>query len=156
MNLTRYLSLLLQTQGIHSPKGKPWSVGRVQTPTNSLICQNYLKRLNFKPVPYYQLVGTSKVNEQNIRFVEDKADRKYFNKKELEQIIKDKELSYISEVTIDSVDKKLKTKVAPHLFSLGGFQSYCSSEFGWTAKETLSIAQSLLVISLLLMNLLTF
>ncbi len=143
MNLTRYLSLLLQTQGIHSPKGKPWSVGRVQTPTNSLICQNYLERLNFKPVPYYQLVGTSKVNEQNIRFIEDKADRKYFDKKELEQIIKDKELSSISEVTIDSVDKELKTKVAPHLFSLGEFQSYCSSEFGWTAKETLSIAQSL-------------
>ena len=53
MNLTRYFSLLLQSQKIHSPKGKPWSIGRVQTPTNALICKNYLERLNFKPVPYY-------------------------------------------------------------------------------------------------------
>ncbi len=143
MNLTRYFSLLLQSQKIHSPKGKPWSIGRVQTPTNALICKNYLERLNFKPVPYYQLIGTSKVNNEGIRFVEDKENRKYFDKNEVTQLVARYSLNAISEVQVESVEKELKAKSAPHLFSLGGLQSYCSTQFGYTAKKTLDIAQTL-------------
>ena len=45
MNFTRFLTLIMQKRGIDGV----WSVGRVQTPTNTLICENFLERKNFTP-----------------------------------------------------------------------------------------------------------
>ncbi|MCY3067577.1 DNA topoisomerase [Aerococcus mictus] len=143
LNLTRYFSLLLQSKKVRSPKGKSWSIGRVQTPTNSLICENYLERKNFKPVPYDVLVGESPYEDKIIQFHEDRKENKFFDKDELELYLENHGLKEVTSANVNEVKKELKSKDSPSLFSLGGLQSHCSTKFGWTASETLEIAQKL-------------
>lgn len=139
MNYTRYLSLFMQQKGL---KGV-WSVGRVQTPTNTLISQNYLDRKNFKPEPYWQLKGIQKTNEGTVDFKENKKDTKYFDKQELDQLITVHQLNNVKQAEVKSVQKQKKSTKAPKLFSLGGLQGYCSNKFGWTASKTLKVMQTM-------------
>lgn len=139
MNYTRYLSILMQQKGL---KGV-WSVGRVQTPTNTLICQNYLERKNFEPKPYWLLKGIQENEERNIDFIENKKDTKYFDKQELEQFITKHQLNSVEEALVKDVKKRKKSTKAPTLFSLGGLQGFCSSKFGWTVSKTLKVMQIL-------------
>jgi DNA topoisomerase-3 len=48
-----------------------------------------------------------------------------------------------SEFEIISIDKKNGNEFAPKLFDLTGLQVYCNTKFGFSADETLKIAQSL-------------
>lgn len=139
MNFTRFLTLIMQKRGVDGVG----SVGRVQTPTNTLICENFLERKNFTPEPYWQLKGYHILDDGQVKFSEPRKDNKFFDKNKLEQYIQQYKLNNVEEATVDSVEKTKKSKSAPKLFSLGGLQSYCSSQFGWTASKTLKVLQKL-------------
>lgn len=110
------------------------SVGRVQTPTLSMVVQRHLSILNFKPEPYWELQTVYKgvkFNYTNGRFTKKEEGLLLANK------IANQPFS------IDNVVKKDTREAPPRLFDLTGLQVYCNTKFGLSAEETLQIAQSL-------------
>lgn len=110
------------------------SVGRVQTPTLAMIVERYLSIQNFKPTPYWVLQTTYKevlFQCEEGRFEKQQEGEALFQKVEK------------SPFEIVSVVKKNGLEYAPKLFDLTGLQVYCNKKFGFTAEETLKLAQSL-------------
>ncbi len=125
--------------------------GRVQTPTLSLLVKRERVRLSFVPTPYSLLLATFAVNGHrytgkwvDAEFVADKsqsdqrADRIWEPAKALAIIEK---CTGKTAVVEDSV--KESTQAAPQLYDLTSLQREANSRFGFSAKNTLSIAQAL-------------
>ena len=110
------------------------SVGRVQTPTLAMIVERYLSIQNFKPEPYWVLQTTYKE-------VVFQCEEGRFEKQEEGEALYQKVEK--SPFEIVSVVKKNGLEYAPKLFDLTGLQVYCNKKFGFTAEETLKLAQSL-------------
>ncbi len=110
------------------------SVGRVQTPTLAMLVNRFKEIQNFKSQPYWELQTLYRetlFNCEEGRFLK-KEDGLAF----AEKVKK-------SDFEIVSVTKKEGKEYAPKLFDLTGLQVYCNTKFGFTADETLKIAQKL-------------
>ncbi len=128
MNATR-----LYTLTYARPK-QVLSVGRVQTPTLAMIVERYLSIVNFKPEPYWTLQTTYRdtvFSCEEGRFSDQSQGQALFEK--VSQ----------NEFEIVSAERKKGLEYAPKLFDLTGLQVYCNKKFGYTAEDTLKIAQSL-------------
>ncbi|MDR0229879.1 MAG: topoisomerase C-terminal repeat-containing protein [Flavobacteriaceae bacterium] len=115
-----------------------YSLGRVQTPTLSLICKRYLENTSFKKKLYYQI--ELQHSKEGILFKSLSTD-KWDDKQKAEQALKliDKQ----SEVKIQKVETKIIREESPLLFDLTSLQKRANELFGFSADETLNIAQSL-------------
>lgn len=110
------------------------SVGRVQTPTLAMVVNRFKEIENFKPKPYWELQTMYRetlFNCEEGRFLK-KEEGEIFAKKVKE-----------SDFEIVSITKKAGNEYAPKLFDLTGLQVYCNNKFGFSADETLKIAQKL-------------
>lgn len=136
MNFTQFFTLLAQSQGLQGV----YSLGRVQTPCNSLVVQNNLSIKNFKEETYYKLYGEVEKDNKKIKFTNE---NKYFNIDELNSVIEKYGLNKPLKTNIVSVKKEIKTKKSPKLFNLGGIQSYANKKWKYSLDKTLSIVQSL-------------
>lgn len=114
-----------------------FSVGRVQTPTLNLIVERDLEIENFIPKDYFELEGEF---EQGLRALYFKDDESKFDHKEDLERIKNSLGSY---GIIKNIMKEEKQKNRPQLFDLTSLQKSANNIYGYTAKETLDIAQSL-------------
>ncbi len=147
INATRALT------GYNSRKGGFFLTpcGRVQTPTLSLIVKREQFRLGFIPVPYSQLLATFTTQGSNYigkwidtSFKKDpdnayaKADRIWEPEKAFE--IQKKCSGQPAEVEESS---KQSTQRSPQLYDLTSLQREANSRFGFSAKNTLNLAQSL-------------
>lgn len=117
--------------------GTKLTVGRVQTPTLALIVERQQAIDHFQAAPYYQLrghFGTLRAmwHRGNSNRVEEKAQAQ-----KLQQ-----ELTGMSG-TVTKLESGRKTEDRPLLFDLTELQREANRRFGYTAQETLSIAQSL-------------
>ena len=110
------------------------SIGRVQTPTLAMVVDRFKEIENFKPQPYWEL--QTLYRETLFSYEEGR-----FLKKEDGEILAEKVKE--SDFEIVSVDKKNGNEYAPKLFDLTGLQVYCNQKFGFSAEETLKIAQTL-------------
>jgi DNA topoisomerase-3 len=110
------------------------SIGRVQTPTLAMVVERFKEIENFKPQPYWEL--QTLYRETLFSYEEGR-----FLNKEDGQLLANKVKE--SDFEIVSVDKKNGNEFAPKLFDLTGLQVYCNTKFGFSADETLKIAQSL-------------
>src|SRR6478609_3466359 len=110
------------------------SIGRVQTPTLAMVVDRFKEIENFKPQPYWEL--QTLYRETLFSYEEGR-----FLKKEDGEILANKVKE--SEFEIVSVEKKNGNEYAPKLFDLTGLQVYCNQKFGFSADETLKIAQTL-------------
>lgn len=115
-----------------------YSLGRVQTPTLSLICKRYLENTSFKKKLYYQI--ELQHSKDNILFKSLSTD-KWEKKQNAEQALKLIEKQ--SEVKIQKVETKTIREESPLLFDLTSLQKRANELFGFSADETLMIAQSL-------------
>lgn len=126
MNLTRGYSIRYNSF-------KPvLSIGRVQTPTLAMIVDRYNQFNNFVVEKYFKIdLDTDK------DFTVSSIDK--YNKKEAEI-----ELEKIgSEGEVSNYEEKRQSKAAPKLFDLTLLQRTANKMYGYTAKETLDIAQKL-------------
>ena len=110
------------------------SVGRVQTPTLAMLVNRFKEIRDFKPQPYWELQTSYKSTIFN-------CEEGRFLKKEDGQILANNVA--LSDFEIVSVIKKKGKEYAPKLFDLTGLQVYCNNKFGFSADETLKIAQRL-------------
>lgn len=136
MNFTRYFTLLAQSKGLTGV----YSLGRVQTPCNSLVVQNHMSIENFKEETFYKLFGTVNKDSKSVKF---SNDTKYKTKEELAAAIAKNSLDREVNTTVSSVKEAIKTKKAPKLFNLGGIQSYANKKWKYSLDKSLQIIQSL-------------
>jgi DNA topoisomerase-3 len=110
------------------------SIGRVQTPTLAMIVHRFNDIQNFKPQPYWELQTVYRETLFNCE------EGKFYKKEEGEtfaNVVKKNDFEVVS------VTKKKGKEYAPKLFDLTGLQVYCNTKFGFSADETLKIAQKL-------------
>jgi len=115
------------------------SCGRVQTPTLAMIAAREQEIRSFIPQPYWSL----NLNCDNLTFTwKDQKSGSYrtFNQDKLKDLA-DK-LS-AEKLVITDVTKVLKKTPAPALYDLTELQRDANKRFGFSAKETLNIAQRL-------------
>ena len=110
------------------------SVGRVQTPTLAMVVSRYNTIRNFKPQPYWEL-------QTNYRDTLFRYEEGRFLTKDKGIAVADIVKEHPFEVV--SIDKKKGKEYAPKLFDLTGLQVYANTKFGFTAEQTLNIAQKL-------------
>lgn len=110
------------------------SIGRVQTPTLAMVVDRFKEIENFKPQPYWEL--QTLYRETLFSYEEGR-----FLKKEAGELLAQKVQE--SDFEIVAVEKKNGNEFAPKLFDLTGLQVYCNTKFGFSAEDTLKIAQTL-------------
>ncbi|MTE25642.1 type IA DNA topoisomerase [Winogradskyella ouciana] len=110
------------------------SVGRVQTPTLAMLVNRFKEIENFVPQPYWEL--QTLYRDTLFSYEEGR-----FLKMEDGEILANKVKEH--EFEIVSITKKKGTEYAPKLFDLTGLQVYCNTKFGFSADDTLKIAQKL-------------
>ncbi|WP_121967272.1 type IA DNA topoisomerase [Myroides sp. N17-2] len=115
-----------------------YSLGRVQTPTLSLICKRYLENTSFKKKLFYQI--ELQHQKEGIIF-KSYSNEKWEDKQKAEQALKLIEKQ--SEAIITKVETRTIKEESPLLFDLTALQKRANELFGFSAEETLSIAQSL-------------
>jgi len=122
MNLSRYYSCLHNNN---------YSVGRVQTPTLSMVVDRDKSIRNFEKEKYF----TVQIDANNMKLETSRIDEK-------EKA--DKLLSSIPGIIeIKEIEKKRKITRPDRLFDLTTLQRECNKYFGYSAKQTLDYAQSL-------------
>jgi len=110
------------------------SIGRVQTPTLSIIVTRQLEIDNFKPEPYWEL----KTKYREVLFG---ASSGRFATQE-EAAVKLAEIVG-HEFFIVSYERKTGNEAPLRLFDLTSLQVDCNRKYGFTAEETLRLIQSL-------------
>lgn len=144
MNATRALTLRCRQLG----GGDVMSVGRVQTPTLAMIVEREIEIEAFTPESFWQVYATFGAGEQEDESIESSYEGVWTHKKQ-ERTFKKEE----AEAIMDAIDgqpakvakvqhKDVKTR-PPHLFDLTSLQREANKRFGFSAKQTLDIAQSL-------------
>ena len=116
-----------------------YSVGRVQTPTLGMVCERYWENRRFTPEAFWQLHiavdgnndGTVKLSSSG-KWKEKEPATALYNKVREE-----------GTATVTKVERKEKTEETPLLFDLTTLQKEANAKHGFTAEQTLGIAQKL-------------
>ena len=126
-------------------------VGRVQTPTLSILAKRELEIQAFEPRTYYEVIGLFGVTagRYNARWIDEsfKKDETDEHKK-AERIWDPAKAQAIVDRcvgkpgTVEQVTKPAR-QVAPLLYDLTSLQREASNRFGFSARRTLQIAQAL-------------
>lgn len=129
------------TQAITVAAGRgTYSLGRVQTPTLAMICDRYWENKRFVPEPVFQLHlstdGTADGEVVKFSSIEkwkekEPAETAYGIAKECGKII------------VTHVERKETVQEAPLLYDLTTLQKEANTKHGFSAEQTLSIAQKL-------------
>jgi DNA topoisomerase III len=124
-------------------RGRAWvggvvSIGRVQTPTLALIVKREREIQAFVPEPYWLVHATFDPRYQGMWFEED--DTRLKDGKRAEEIV-----AKVKGKTgrVESVERKEQSERAPLLYDLTSLQRDANRRFGFSARRTLSAAQSL-------------
>lgn len=115
------------------------SCGRVQTPTLAMLAQREDEIKHFSPKSYYGLQARSGKLILTWQDAKSKGSRS-FDEKRIDSLIA--ALAGKS-LTIKSIVKKVKKTSSPALYNLTELQKDADRIYDFTAKETLSIMQSL-------------
>lgn len=115
-----------------------YSLGRVQTPTLGMICQRFEQHQNFTKEKFWQLQL-----QHTKSFVAFKSNSvlTWNIKEKAEEALRSVQRAASAEVV--SVTNKTVTDKPPLLFDLTGLQKHANTKFGFSAAETLEIAQAL-------------
>ena len=113
-------------------KSKVLKVGRVQSPTLSMLSDRENEIRNFKKVPYYQvMLGVKGVKA---------AGEKIMDKQKADLLAAS---CGRKTATVTASDSEEKSVAPPKLFDLTSLQREANKLYGFTAKETLDITQKL-------------
>ncbi len=128
------------------------SVGRVQTPTLSMIVEREHEIANFKSHPYWKIIGTFSIKNGTYEGVYQRPDFKGSEKNpndKADRIWKHSDaefvLNEIRRIGVAKVSDKrtLSKQTAPRLYDLTTLQREANNRFSFPAGKTLSIAQAL-------------
>ncbi|MGL4589218.1 MAG: DNA topoisomerase III [Mycoplasmatales bacterium] len=129
INATRALTTKYNTQ---------LSCGRVQTPTLQMIMEQDDKIKNFKPQMYYNIRAFAKGVQ--FTYLDSKKQSRIFQAENSQKIVEsiDKQMLEVVEIT-----RKEKRTNPRQLYDLTTLQREANQQYGYSAKYTLDIMQSL-------------
>lgn len=115
-----------------------YSLGRVQTPTLSLICKRYNENISFTAQTYYQIrLHTAK----DATLFSALSVERYSSRADAEKAIRDIESA--KDIEVLSVESRRVNEQPPLLYDLTTLQREANAKHGFTAEQTLNIAQKL-------------
>ena len=152
------------TQALTIAAGKgTYSLGRVQTPTLAMVCRRFLENKNFKPKQFWQIHFTTEGDDKaaskreqsqtclnsaereqarpKVRAVKFQTTERWNDKTTAENLYQ--QLKGYKNVVVSKVECKDKTEEPPLLYDLTALQKDANVKYGYTAEQTLSIAQKL-------------
>lgn len=140
MNVSRAATLVAQAAGGNGVR----SVGRVQTPTLGLVVRRDREIEGFVPRDYYELLALARTDggeQVRLRHAPSASpdDKRIYERADADALV-DRATGAQAPLTVGTERKR---QSPPRLYSLSGLQQECSKRFGWGAKKTLEIAQSL-------------
>ena len=116
-----------------------YSVGRVQTPTLAMVCARYWENRRFTPEAFWQLhFATDGCDGDAVKF----SSSEKWKEKESATELYDKVKS-AGTATVTKAERKEKTEETPLLYDLTTLQKEANAKHGFTAEQTLEIAQKL-------------
>ena len=115
-----------------------YSLGRVQTPTLAMVCRRYIENRDFSSVPYWKL---SVHTEKEGLSIKDIGSEDYESEATAQTALAT--LRSQSQLTVESVVRKVAGTPPPLLYDLTALQKDANRHHGFSADKTLSIAQSL-------------
>ncbi len=130
INATQALTLAAGNSGL-------LSLGRVQTPTLAMICSRYWENKNFKPQTFYKIQAGFEKDKISFRATSNKIDRK----EDAEQAIS--KIAVGSEAKVIKIEAKETKEQPPLLYDLTSLQQDANKKYGYSADQTLNIAQTL-------------
>lgn len=123
INATRLFSLLYNQQ---------LNVGRVMSPTLSMIVERNASIKAFRPTPFYTIV----LNNGAVTFTSEKKEEKA----QAEELLKRCKNQHL---VVTSIENKEKAEKPPKLYDLTTLQREANRKLGFTANQTLEYTQSL-------------
>ena len=116
-----------------------YSVGRVQTPTLAMVCARYHENRRFTPEAFWQLhIATDGCDGDTVKF----SSSEKWKEKEPATALYDK-VREAGTATVTKAERKEKTEETPLLYDLTTLQKEANAKHGFTAEQTLEIAQKL-------------
>ena len=115
------------------------SGGRVQTPTLALIADREKEIRDFVPKPYYTL--KAKLEGFSATWADGKMQTRLFVQEEAQRILS--ELQKEGFATVKTISKQNRQKAPPAAYDLTELQRDANRKYAYSAKETLSLMQSL-------------
>jgi len=115
-----------------------YSLGRVQTPTLAMVCRRYIENRDFSSVPYWKLSALMEKEGVSLKAV---GCKDYESEASAQTALA--ALRSQSQLTVESVVRKVAGTPPPLLYDLTALQKEANRRHGFSADKTLSIAQSL-------------
>ena len=116
-----------------------YSVGRVQTPTLAMVCERYWENRRFTPEAFWQLhIAVDGNNDGTVKL----SSSEKWKEKEPATALYNK-VKEIGAATVTKAERKEKTEDTPLLYDLTTLQKEANAKHGFTAEQTLEIAQKL-------------
>ncbi|RGJ49255.1 type IA DNA topoisomerase [Bacteroides intestinalis] len=116
-----------------------YSVGRVQTPTLGMVCERYWENRRFTPEAFWQLhIAVDGNNDGTVKL----SSSEKWKEKEPATALYNK-VKEIGAATVTKAERKEKTEDTPLLYDLTTLQKEANTKYGFTAEQTLEIAQKL-------------
>lgn len=129
------------TQAITVAAGRgTYSLGRVQTPTLAMVCARYLENKRFVPEPVFQIHLSTNGTTGN-EIVKLSSTEKWKDKQAAETAYN--AVKTCDTFTVSSVERKETIQETPLLFDLTALQKEANTKHGFSAEQTLSVAQKL-------------
>lgn len=137
INASRALSISAGKNG--------YSLGRVQTPTLSIICKRYLENKGFKSVPYWKLEAV--IDREGI-FWKVVSETEYARRDEALSAVNAILTDNIAQdgkgfLSVSKVERKAVRNEPPLLYDLTTLQKDANKKYGFSADTTLFLAQTL-------------
>jgi DNA topoisomerase-3 len=130
INGSRALSMITGDKN-HSP-------GRVQTPALAMVCARYEENRNFKPQLYW--IFKTGIEKDGVSF-HLTAKEKFFDKSQAGDFYR--RLEQDATIRITKAEKKETAQEPPLLYDLSALQQDANRRHGFSAEQTLNIAQKL-------------
>ena len=116
-----------------------YSVGRVQTPTLGMVCERYRENRRFTPEAFWQLhIAVDGNNNGTVKF----SSSEKWKEKEPATALYNK-VKEAGTATVTKAERKENTEDTPLLYDLTTLQKEANTKHGFTAEQTLEIAQKL-------------
>ena len=115
-----------------------YSLGRVQTPTLSMVCRRYIENRDFSSVPYWKLSVFTEKEGVSLKAI---GITDYENEALAQTALAT--LRSQSRLKVESVTRQVGHTAPPLLYDLTALQKDANRRHGFSADKTLSIAQSL-------------
>ena len=115
-----------------------YSLGRVQTPTLAMVCRRYIENRDFSSVPYWKLSALMEKEGVSLKAI---GITDYESEASAQTALTT--LRSQSQLTVESVVRKVAGTPPPLLYDLTALQKDTNRRHGFSADKTLSIAQSL-------------